>query len=57
MYKYVKKSKIRLLLHQMEVEIVVQKKKQTKNTCRENKKQKLAKRAANKRNTAHTHPT
>ena len=25
MYKYVKKSKIRLLLHQMEVEIVVQK--------------------------------
>lgn len=27
MYKYVKKSKIRLLLHQMEVEIVVQKKK------------------------------
>lgn len=26
MYKYVKKSKIRLLLHQMEVEIVVQKK-------------------------------
>ena len=56
MYKYVKKSKIRLLLHQMEVEIVVQKK-QTKNTCRENKKQKLAKRAANKRNTTHTHPT
>ena len=27
MYKYIKKSKIRLLLHQMEVEIVVQKKK------------------------------
>ena len=26
MYKYIKRSKIRLLLHQMEVEIVVQKK-------------------------------
>ena len=38
----------------MEVEMVVQKK---KNTSRENKKQKLAKRAANKRNTTHTHPT
>ena len=55
MHKYIKRSKIRLLLHQMEVEIVVQKK-QTKNTCRENKKQKLAKRAAKKRNTTHTHP-
>lgn len=53
MYKYIKTSKIRILLHQMEVEIVVQK----KNSCRENKKQKLAKRAANKRNTTHTHPT
>ena len=53
MYKYIKRSKIRLLLHQMEAEIAVQKK---KNTCRENKKQKLAKRAANKRNTSHTHP-
>ena len=27
MYKYIKTSKIRILLHQMEVEIVVQKKK------------------------------
>ena len=27
MYKYIKRSKIRLLLHQMEVEIAVQKKK------------------------------
>ena len=26
MYKYIKRSKIRLLLHQMEVEIVLQKK-------------------------------
>ena len=29
MYKYIKRSKIRLLLHQMEVEIAVQKKTKT----------------------------
>ena len=52
MSKYIKISNIRLLLHQMEVEIVVKKK---TNTCR--KKQKLAKREAKKRNTTHTHPT
>ena len=52
MSKYIKISNIRLLLHQMEVEIVVKKK---KNTCR--KKQKPAKREAKKRNTTHTHPT
>ena len=50
MCKYIKRSNIRLLLHQMEVEIVVK-----KNTCR--KKQKIAKRATKKRNTTHMHPT
>lgn len=30
MYKYIKTSKIRILLHQMEVEIVVQKKNKQK---------------------------
>lgn len=45
MSKYIQRSNIRLLLHQMEVEIVVKKHLQ--------KKQKLAKRASKKRNFTH----